>query len=153
MSLDNTKQHRQLVTIKIVKSQHNDLKKILKQIAGYKSSFELSNGNSKDEIEVLIIFNNLKGSSERLLKRFLKRRNAKIVDSTKENNGFINPESKKVFVNACIFFGITMTASVFTINPISVGIGIDISFIDSVIYGLGPSIGSAVSSVIVYFKR
>lgn len=153
MSSDSTKLHRQLITIQITKSKYSELKKLLQQIPGYKSNFVLSEEALKNEIEVMIIFNNFNGTSKRLLERFLKRRNAKIVDFTKENNGFINPESKKIFWNAIIYFAITMGASVFSLNPIAYATEMEISFIESMIYGLGPSIGAALTSVLVYYKR
>ena len=100
-----------------------------------------------------LLINNFNGTSRKLLENFLKRRNAKIVDSSKENNGFINPASKKIFWNAVLYFAITMSASVFSINPIAYVIGMEISFMESMIYGTGPSIGAALTSVLAYYKR
>ena len=153
MSSDNTKPHRQLMTIQIIKSKYSELKKLLQQIPGYKSNIIISNGGLNDEIEVLITFNNFNGTSRKLLENFLKRRNAKIVDSSKENNGFINPASKKIFWNTVLYFAITMSASVFSINPIAYATEMKISFMESMIYGTGPSIGAALTSVLVYYRR
>lgn len=148
------KNHKQLLTIQVKKKDYPSLKKVLKEIAGCKGNYPLTDAQHDDDnIEVQVIFTKLSGSSRRYLKSFLKRRKAKIVNDMAENNSLLNPESKKALANASIAFAITMVASVFSINPIAAAMTLQITFVDSLIYGLGPSFGAFGSHLFIHYKR
>ena len=141
------------MTIQIKKKYLSELKKSLKGIAGFKGAYSLTDAqNAEDNVEMQVIFTKLNSKSHVYLESFLRRRKAKIVDSMKENNGIINPESKKALRNSMLAFSLTFVSTIFSVNIISPQFELAITFYESLAYGVGPSLGAFLANLIIHYK-
>lgn len=98
------------------------------------------------------MFTKLNSKSHIYLKNFLRRRKANIVDDMKENNGIINPESKKALRNSMIAFALTFVSTIFSVNIISPQFDLTLTFYESLFYGFGPSLGAFLANIIIHYK-
>ena len=143
-----------MLTVQIQKKYYTTLVKSLREIAGFKDCFLISKiTDLEDNVEVEIIFYRLQRKYRKYLEKYLKRRKAKIISDTDENNGLINPESKKAIANGLVASGLVVVATVFSINGFSSLLSSTPTFYDSLVYSIGPALGSFLSTLLIYYKR
>lgn len=147
------REHKHIVTIQLKQKHFREIKKVSGEIAGFKTIYPLRKHASPDDnIEAQIIFSHLSRKSRRYLDGFLKRRNAKIVSDYSENNGLLNPESKKVIGHSAVAFAMTFVASVISINSFATVADLNLEFIHSVYYAVGPSSGAFFSNLVIHYR-
>ncbi len=128
--------------------------KSLKEIAGFKDFFLVTKAKQPDDnIEVEAVFHNLQYKYRKHLEGYLKRRKAKIISDTDENNGLINPESKKTIVNGLIASSLTIIATVFSVNGFEELLEAKPTFYESLVYSIGPAAGAFISTILIHYKR
>lgn len=145
---------RHIFEIEIALKEVVGLKKILKNVPGFRDFFKTTKGvNPEDKVNVGIVFTQLDKNKEKSLKKTMERRGAKIIENIGERNPRITANNKRLLRNSSLYFTVAYLPGIIGIPVIGVNaLGINIEFASALLLSLPPALMTFFTKMIIDLK-